>query len=123
MATDSPYTTTTQWTTEGEPSNSIFDGSVEAKEISNNVPGSEMKDALPGENFYLLRDKRFLFLSFCTQRRRKQSRARGAAALEKGTLFSKKQAMKRALCKQESNDAKIYEAAFLLNPDFFNNIS
>ena len=53
VATDSPYTTTTEWTTEGEPSNSIFDGNFEEKEIStpNNVPGSEMKDALPGNKY------------------------------------------------------------------------
>jgi hypothetical protein len=47
-------TTTTERTTEGEYNDVNFDGTVEGKETStpNNVPGSEIKDALPGKSYH-----------------------------------------------------------------------
>ena len=52
--TATPGSTTTEWTTEGQPTETNLDEKiVEAQEISesNDVPGSETKNALPGKNY------------------------------------------------------------------------
>lgn len=52
--TATPGPTTTEWTPEGQPTEIYLDGKViEAQEIteSNDVPGSETKNALPGREY------------------------------------------------------------------------